>query len=594
MVRTNRRKGIEEVYGTKLEALQPTRVQPAPQPGMTKTATMRVASSRKGETRTQRSYVTANDYYITTNVPLNTSSAVLAHPSKAAQMPVQTQAISNDSMSNRRIRPTTRQLPANHQPKVNFVAADKKAQCHTHPHAHTHPYGQPMPLQMTHRTVYAPNTEMDDNLIDLSDKNQLHGITNGRRSHMHPHQPNQQHIQQIPHPLQHQLHQQQQQQQFNQPGNNNIHHHSHPNMKHKQQQQQPLQQQQQQQQQQQLRPAHAHQRGGMQPPAVTEDEEKDEDPEELFELIRQTVRRAVGTTISEVVNRNFRDMAGKMERFSNELKMTNDYLGKLQNEVTNKVIHYGEENTRHFRYLCMKSEYDKMFYQQQKLTSGNQTASKVAPTPVVNHNTTPVSSRVSKLTTAFKNVKSGKQFTAGRTGHGNQLKAANECVNGQNPCACCSTSKSSHQHPTGEHQSSSAQSVNVKSTGLGVREVLGQIQRFCTQMQINDLKEEMPIYPSPIELSKMGLCEKTSPISNNNAKAVASTHAALDADLETPVDSTDEIDNFDYSSDAMSSFSDGDDSMDTLSGNTIARPPMDSSRAKQQIHHSNKGAGDGQ
>jgi len=69
---------------------------------------------------------------------------------------------------------------------------------------------------------------------------------------------------------------------------------------------------------------------------------------------------------------------------------------------------------------------------------------------------------------------------------------------------------------------------------------------------------------------------------------------ALEAEIETPVDSMDEIeiDNFQYSSDEMSSYSD--DSDVKFSGTTTARAPLQPSRPKNSIQHSNKGAGDGQ
>lgn len=41
------------------------------------------------------------------------------------------------------------------------------------------------------------------------------------------------------------------------------------------------------------------------------------------------------TTFCDVVSRNFRDLASKIDRFSNELKLTNENLGKLHNEVMN-------------------------------------------------------------------------------------------------------------------------------------------------------------------------------------------------------------------------------------------------------------------
>lgn len=272
-----------------------------------------------------------------------------------------------------------------------------------------------------------------------------------------------------------------------------------------------------------------------------------------------------------------------------------------------EVIRYGEENTRHFRYLCMKSEYDKMFYQQQTLTAGNQQPAKVAPAPAKATATAMTTTRVAKQAATF-NMKAGKQLTGRKLGYASLKKTPIDCVKEQNNCACRSTSKSSHQQPTEDHQSSSDQSVNVKSSELGVREVLGQIQRFCTQMQLGDMKEEQPKYNSQTGICGIDLSEKISSGSTNLALDKACSNAkpkphipinAAPADavdeMDTPVDSMDEIeiDNFQYSSDEMSSYSD-DDSEVKFSGSATARAPLQSSRAKLPAQHSNKGAGDGQ
>ncbi|KAH8310922.1 hypothetical protein KR044_003472, partial [Drosophila immigrans] len=608
MVRQNRRKGIEEVYGTKLEALQPGRTQNIAQPGMTKTATMRVASSRQGDSRTQRSYVTANDYYITTNVPLNAtnmraSNNIAAHPSKTSHMPVQmqaagTQAMPYGSLSNRRNKPSARQsMMQNQAQKVHFVSSDaSKVHGHMHPHAHNHQHAKAMPMQISQRTVYAQNMDMDPSAVELSEKDI---VMNTSRQHTQMH------------PLQHQLHQQQQ---LNNPINGSNSNKMHHMQQHQQQQQRQqhqqhqLQQRQQHQQHQQQQPhqrqGHSQQHHGAQLQAAAAEEEKDDDPEEFFELIRQTVKTAVGTTICDVVSRNFRDLSSKMDRFSNELKTTNDHLAKLQTEVTNKVMHYGEENTRHFRYLCMKSEYDKMFYQHQTMITGKQSSNKVAAASQANLAAgavpTTASTRVAKQS-AVINQKSVKQqlAAAAKLGPGHLKKSVKN-----------STSKPAAQPQLEEHPSSSDQSVSVKSSALGVREVLGQIQRFCTQMQLTDLKDEQPKYNSMTGISAIELSSKAScgsgtvagaPIVKNDMKTkshITSLSAGgdgLDVEMETPVDSMDEIeiDNFQYSSDEMSSYSD--DSDVKFSGSATARAPLQSSRPKLSVQqHINKGAGDGQ
>ncbi|XP_046803926.1 uncharacterized protein LOC111689537 [Lucilia cuprina] len=68
------------------------------------------------------------------------------------------------------------------------------------------------------------------------------------------------------------------------------------------------------------------------------DEDKDDDTDEFFELIRRTVESAIGKSISELLNRNFKELCSKVERFSAELKNTNALLSQMQNELSNKTM----------------------------------------------------------------------------------------------------------------------------------------------------------------------------------------------------------------------------------------------------------------
>lgn len=256
----------------------------------------------------------------------------------------------------------------------------------------------------------------------------------------------------------------------------------------------------------------------------------------------------------------------------------------------------------------MKSEYDKMFYQHQTMITGKNSSNKVAAASQANLIPAAVPTRVAKQSAAINQKSVKQQLAAGKLGQGNLKKLTRECVKAQNPCACRSTSKSPPQQQMEEQQSSSEQSVNVKSSDLGVREVLGQIQRFCTQMQLSDLKDEQPKYNSMTGISNIEISKNTSSASGTLAgdptgkEVNGKSHIALKtaggdalvAEIETPVDSMDEIeiDNFQYSSDEMSSYSD--DSDIKFSGTNTARAPLQSSRPKNSIQHLNKGAGDGQ
>ncbi|KAM7361114.1 uncharacterized protein ACRADG_009931 [Cochliomyia hominivorax] len=200
------------------------------------------------------------------------------------------------------------------------------------------------------------------------------------------------------------------------------------------------------------------------------DEDKDDDTDEFFELIRKTVESAIGKSISELLNRNFRDLASKVERFSNELKNTNALINQVKNEINNKIIHYGEENSRHFRYLCMKSEYDKMFYQHQTLIASTSQ-------PSTNLNRSEIK-------------KSGKRKSAPKLSSSapKLLRNVSDRPSTSGSCTCrsykCKTSTTDIKQP----QIHSSEDISQKSSEVGMREVLDHIQKFCAQMQLNDFK----------------------------------------------------------------------------------------------------------
>ncbi|XP_061388382.1 rho GTPase-activating protein gacF [Musca vetustissima] len=213
--------------------------------------------------------------------------------------------------------------------------------------------------------------------------------------------------------------------------------------------------------QQQHHPHHHHQ----------QDEDKDDDTEEFFQLIRQTVENAIGKSISELLNRNFRELSSKIDRFQGELKNTNDQLKKIHMELSNKIVHYGEENSRHFRYLCMKSEYDKMFYQHQTMMSAT-------ALPSNNHST-----KHNKRMSPRQSKPSPNQSP---TSSENDVLLA--------PCTCRSTmnNKTPQKISTKDPQKSlsnerTASDICEKSSDVGLREILDQLQRFF--MEMKELKQ---------------------------------------------------------------------------------------------------------
>ncbi|KAH8294612.1 hypothetical protein KR018_000250, partial [Drosophila ironensis] len=648
MVRPNRRKGIEEVYGSKMDAIHPAKSLVVSQVGMTKTASMRAEraaaaasgvtvggaggsngtgvgggpiSNRQGEPRTQRSFITENDYYITTNLPIppaglrNVPNQMIqqtppqlipghAHPHAHAHnhpSPYIANSSRRISMAN---KPSARQSQTSKVPhfslpdnKVNnsvFNLAKPKDSHRMHSH------GKP---QASQRASFA----LED--MDFSDKELMAPPSsnqgNNSRRHVHqiqlqPHHPlqHQLHQQQMPHhshvkPQQHQHHQQHQQHQqqlhhlhhqLHQP-NQQQPHHPHPHQKHS-------------------RGRQPNPSGKLHVSTADDDDEKDDDPEEFFELIRQTVQAAVGNTISDALVKNFRDLGHKIDRFSGELKQTNEHLDKLQEHITSKVIYYGEENSRHFRYLCMKSEYDKMFYQHQSMMSGK-------PTPEMVNNSQANLSAMATATNTLGYKPSQTKQSSGKIGKGHVKAAGNmskkDTMESIKVAPFHSSSKSHHSQvvqqaqpsSTDPHKSASDQSLTCKSSEMGMREVLGHIQRFCNQWQINDLGTQMPndVLPTlddilvPKKISNSTLCDSsTKPV--NRTIIDSEKREDEDTEVDTPVDSMDEtyndMDEFQISSE-ISSCSEDEDTMKYGAGDMTTRAPV-----KTMRRLANKGAGDGQ
>uniref|UniRef100_A0A1I8QBD2 Uncharacterized protein n=1 Tax=Stomoxys calcitrans TaxID=35570 RepID=A0A1I8QBD2_STOCA len=204
---------------------------------------------------------------------------------------------------------------------------------------------------------------------------------------------------------------------------------------------------------------------------ATEDEDKDDDTEEFFQLIRQTVEKAIGKSISELLNRNFKELSLKVDRLSGDLKNTNQTLRKMQTDLNKKIVHCGEENSRRFNFLCMKSEYDKMFYQQQTMmTSG------VVPTNSSNDK---------------KQTSHAKTFTNEPKDKAADVEAPLA------PCTCRSVrNKHSPSIPkmstarVARKSSSDEQNIGQKSSEEGMREIINKLTRFCAEKLTKDSKQD--------------------------------------------------------------------------------------------------------
>ncbi|KAH8363566.1 hypothetical protein KR084_011670 [Drosophila pseudotakahashii] len=602
MVRPNRRKGIEEVYGSKMDTLHPVKSVAISHAGMTKTTTVRGApgpnggagggtiSSRQTDARAQRSFVTENDYYITTNLPLTAANlrnapSAMTQTSPSQMIPGHPQASPYNAMSSRRNQMANKasaRQPAKTahfgqgEGKINNYSMAKSKEAYRMQHQH-HGKGN------TQRVNYP----MDDN-AEFSEKElmapqpQQGNLGNMRRHNQHSHAHQMQMQMQsgiMQHPPQHQLHQQQ------------MSNHSQIKQQHHQQQTHP-------------HPHQKHSRGRQPIPtskvhvSTADDDEKEDDPEEFFELIRQTVQTAVGNTISDALVKNFRDLSHTIERFSGELKQTNENLDKLQEQVTSKVIYYGEENSRHFRYLCMKSEYDKMFYQHQSLMTG-----KPSPEMINLSKANLIAAASAGKNLGFKPSQSLKH--QGGKSHKNHTKVTGTQKKGmieglKNSGAYHSASKA-QQPIVAARKSSSDHSLVGKSSEMGDREVLDHIQRFLNQVQMKEMNGHLSIdgqLPNledilmPKKMSSGGLCEPGAKSSRNIA-ACQVDKKDDDTEVETPGDSMDEtyteVDDFQISSDISSCSEDDDCGMKYPSGAATARPS-----AKSNRRTANKGAGDGQ
>ncbi|XP_017026854.1 uncharacterized protein [Drosophila kikkawai] len=592
MVRPIRRKGIEEVYGSKMDTLRPVKsVMVTHAAGMNKTTARTAAgggatgggggapgggiiSSRQTEQRPQRSFVTENDYYITTNLPMTANNLRNANATASQIMPSPYNAMSS-RRNNLVVKASARQPQMTKVPhfappesKVNnsIYTMAKPKESHRHGKCHTQ------------RSNYALN-----DCVDFSDK-ELMG--NQAQSHNHHHQHNHGHQMQltqnmvVQHPTQHQLHQQQ------------MSHNSH----NKQQQRHlPYLQQQQQH----PHPHQKHSRGRGQPNPTSrahvsiadDDDEKEDDPEEFFELIRQTVQKAVGNTISDALLKNFRDLGQKVDRFSGELKQTNEQLEKLQEMVTSKVIYYGEENSRHFRYLCMKSEYDKMFYQHQSMMAGNPTPEMVSASKA---NLTEAASQASKL--GCKPSQTLKHSGIKVSKNQSKIFTRRDLSDMVKPQTSYHNKPKQQQKGMAEpRKTCSDQSLTAKSSEMGMREVLGQIQRFCNQIQMNDGNKTLPNLGDilvPKKQSNDGLCEPGGLIASRNMAGCQGDKKDEDTELDTPLDSMDEyagMDEFQFSSEVSSCSDDDMYNQKYTTGDVTTRGP-----ALGMRNAANKGAGDGQ
>ncbi|XP_033245427.1 lateral signaling target protein 2 homolog [Drosophila miranda] len=622
IVRSSRRKGIEELYGAKMEGIHPVKSQAMPQGGSSRSAPQKSGRNpsagggglgllRPPDSRIQRSFVTDNDYYIQTNLPLTAGNlrnnpSILVHSSQAHLMPATHPQPSPYAMSSRRGNTTGKMTGRQTQGQkvAHFAVPDGKANNSVYnlgkSKEHSHQQRRAVSKSVTQRTNYGTLEGTNNNAAtDISDKemilpNGTSGSINKRRSHQHAaahHMQMEMPIQMapMPHPPQHQLHQQQ------------LTHHSHSKQQHQNvphQHQHPH--------------PHAHQhtcprqsQSSSQPQvSAADDDDKDDDPEEFFELIRQTVQTAIGNKINDALFKNFRDLGTKIERFSGELKQTNDQLNKLKEAVTSKLVHYGEENSRHFRYLCMKSEYDKMYFQHQAMLGTN------PPTDPSTIQSNPSQQNVAAIgSTPFLGghacPMSNQKFNSKAPKHSSTGKMSTSSTNKvQNPCAYRNTSKALHQQQTpGPHKSSSDQSLG-QSSQLKVAEVLGHIQRFCTKMQFNDMGNQMlPDAFANLEASLVAKAKSNAGLGGAENKAAPRSASGSQRDKKTndenecemQGDSMDEayseLEDFPASSEEISSCSDDDCGMTYPRGAVTSRGPAPVNSFRRQP---NNGAGDGQ
>ncbi|XP_037923450.1 uncharacterized protein LOC119659439 [Hermetia illucens] len=83
----------------------------------------------------------------------------------------------------------------------------------------------------------------------------------------------------------------------------------------------------------------------------------------FFDALKETVEEVVQSKLANMVNSVVDSLTKKIEEVSNKSQKVEATLAAMCGELSNKIMYYGEEHSRHFRYICMKLEYDKIFYQ---------------------------------------------------------------------------------------------------------------------------------------------------------------------------------------------------------------------------------------
>lgn len=259
-----------------------------------------------------------------------------------------------------------------------------------------------------------------------------------------------------------------------------------------------------------------------------------------------------------------------------------------------EVIYFGEENSRHFRYLCMKSEYDKMFYQHQSLMNGKPTQEMLTLSKANLEAAASVSQNLTQKPSHSLKQQPGKVIRNQSKMPISAKKDHNESL--MNSSAYRSICKA-QQPVLAAQKSSSEQSLVVKSSDVGVQEVLDNIQRYCNQVKDmnGQMSAELPSLEDiliPKKNSNGGLCQPAA-MSSRTLAGSQKNKKVDDTEIETPNDSTDEtyteVDDFQLSSDISTGSEDDDCGLKYPSGATTSRP-----NRKLNRRGANQGAGDGQ
>lgn len=81
----------------------------------------------------------------------------------------------------------------------------------------------------------------------------------------------------------------------------------------------------------------------------------------FFDALKETVEEVFQEKMEGVVG-TIQKLSKKVDDVSSNFQKIESTVAALCSELNDRIMYYGEEHSRHFGYICMKLEYDKLFY----------------------------------------------------------------------------------------------------------------------------------------------------------------------------------------------------------------------------------------